>query len=53
MQTLLAGHTPAEAAMSQDAAAGGSQRTGKNINSQSDKERNYYKINSDFLDNIS
>ena len=47
MQTLLAGHTPAEAA-SQDA-AGDSQRTGEN-KSQSDGERNYYEINKDFLD---
>ena len=52
MQTLLAGHTPAEVAVSQDAVAGGNQRTGENINnSQSDGERNYYEINKEFLDN--
>ena len=51
VQTLLAGHTPAGASMSQDADVGGGQRIGENNNSQSDGERNYYKINKDFLDN--
>ena len=51
VQTLLAGHTPAKAGVSQDAAVGGTQRTGENNNSQSDGERNYYEINKDFLNN--
>ena len=45
-----AGHTPAEA-VSQDAAAGESQRSGGSNSNQSDGERNYYEINKDFLDN--
>ena len=46
-----AGHTPAEAVSQDAAAAGESQRTRGSNSNQSDRERNYYEINKDYLDN--
>jgi hypothetical protein len=54
LQTVLAGQSAAEAASAQDDATGDSQRTtgpGGNKGELADRERNYYEINNDFLDN--